>query len=168
MSTTKKLDSIISIDNESYSVVAEEAKIAEKVRQVLTIQSNNTEVTKYDGSAAKTINIKGGGGTTVSTDNNGNITITSAGNQNVFSKIAVSGQPTVEADNNTDTLTLIAGANVTIATNATNDSITISAGASDQANKIKVTTDSGDKYATITMSINEPTGGNVGDIWFKY
>lgn len=48
-------------------------------------------------------------------------------NQNAFSNIAVSGQTTVSADSKTDTLTLVAGSNVTIATNATNDSITISA-----------------------------------------
>lgn len=47
-------------------------------------------------------------------------------NQNAFSSIAVSGQTTVDADSKTDTLTLVAGTNVTITTNATNDEITIS------------------------------------------
>jgi hypothetical protein len=42
-----------------------------------------------------------------------------------FSTIAVSGQSNVVADSNTDTLTLVAGSNVTITTNATSDSITI-------------------------------------------
>jgi hypothetical protein len=44
---------------------------------------------------------------------------------NAFSSIAVAGQSTVGADSSEDTLTLIAGSNVTITTNATNDSITI-------------------------------------------
>ncbi|MBA3724302.1 MAG: MerR family transcriptional regulator, partial [Candidatus Levybacteria bacterium] len=47
--------------------------------------------------------------------------------QNIFKSIAVSGQSNVVADGNTDTLTLIAGTNVTLATDATNDSITINA-----------------------------------------
>ena len=46
-------------------------------------------------------------------------------NQNAFSNIAVSGQTTVAADSATDTLTLIAGSNVTITTSATDDSVTI-------------------------------------------
>ena len=48
-------------------------------------------------------------------------------NQNSFSNIAVSGQTTVAADTKTDTLTLVAGTNVTITTDAVTDSVTISA-----------------------------------------
>ena len=48
-------------------------------------------------------------------------------NQNAFSKVAVSGQTTVEADAKTDTLTLAAGSNVTLTTDATNDKVTIAA-----------------------------------------
>ena len=48
-------------------------------------------------------------------------------NQNAFSNIAVSGQTTVSADTTTDTLTLVAGNNVTITTDATNDKVTIAA-----------------------------------------
>jgi len=51
---------------------------------------------------------------------------TNTGDQNVFSTIAVSGQSNVVADSTSDTLTLIAGSNVTITTDATGDSITIS------------------------------------------
>ena len=46
---------------------------------------------------------------------------------NIFSTIAVAGQSSVVADSATDTLTLIAGTNVTITTNATTDAITINA-----------------------------------------
>lgn len=49
------------------------------------------------------------------------------GDQNLFSKIAVAGQSDVVADNTADTLTLVAGTNVTITTDAAADSITISA-----------------------------------------
>ena len=48
-------------------------------------------------------------------------------NQNAFSNVAVSGQSTVAADNATDTLTLVAGTNITMTTNATSDSVTINA-----------------------------------------
>ena len=44
-----------------------------------------------------------------------------------FRDIAVSGQNTVQADGVADTLTLVAGSNVTITTNNSNDSITIAA-----------------------------------------
>lgn len=44
---------------------------------------------------------------------------------NVFSAIAVSGQSDVVADSTSDTLTLVAGTNITITTNATTDTITI-------------------------------------------
>lgn len=44
-----------------------------------------------------------------------------------FKTIAVAGQDNVVADSSTDTLTFVAGSNVTITTNATNDSVTIAA-----------------------------------------
>lgn len=43
----------------------------------------------------------------------------------IFSTVAVSGQTNIVADSATDTLTFVAGENITITTNATNDSITI-------------------------------------------
>lgn len=46
---------------------------------------------------------------------------------NSFNTISVSGQSDVVADSTTDTLTLVAGSNVTITTNAGSDSITIAA-----------------------------------------
>lgn len=63
-----------------------------------------------------------GGGTS------GTVTLTNSdpgSAQNIFKNIAVSGQTTVVADNNNDTLTLAAGTNVSITTNATTDTITI-------------------------------------------
>lgn len=46
--------------------------------------------------------------------------------QNIFKNIAVSGQSTVVADSNNDTLTLVGGGGTTITTNTTTDTITIS------------------------------------------
>lgn len=48
---------------------------------------------------------------------------------NTFSTISVSGQDNVVADSTADTLTLVAGSNITITTNASSDSITIAAAA---------------------------------------
>ena len=45
--------------------------------------------------------------------------------QAIFKNVAVSGQTTIVADDNNDTLTLAAGSNVTITTNATTDTVTI-------------------------------------------
>jgi len=58
----------------------------------------------------------------------GAVTITNTdrgSSQNIFKNFAVSGQNTIIADGNDDTLTLVAGSNVTITTNATTDTITI-------------------------------------------
>jgi|CXWL01.1.fsa_nt_gi hypothetical protein len=52
---------------------------------------------------------------------------TNTGDQNIFQTISVSGQSDVVADSATDTLTLVAGSNITITTNAGTDSITIAA-----------------------------------------
>jgi len=57
----------------------------------------------------------------------GNTSGTNTGDQNTFSTIAVSGQSNVVADSTGDTLTLVAGTNVTITTDAATDSITINA-----------------------------------------
>jgi len=50
---------------------------------------------------------------------------TNTGDQNLFSTIAVSGQSNVVADAASDTLTLAAGTNIAITTNATTDTVTI-------------------------------------------
>lgn len=52
---------------------------------------------------------------------------TNTGDQSLFSTIAVAGQSNVVADSASDTLTLVAGSNVTITTDASTDTITISA-----------------------------------------
>lgn len=54
------------------------------------------------------------------------IATTAEVNQNAFSNVKV-GDTTIEADTKTDTLELVAGTNVTLTPNATNDSITIAA-----------------------------------------
>ena len=55
------------------------------------------------------------------------LTGTNSGDQLLFSAIAVAGQPDVVADAASDTLTLVAGTNITLTTNAATDTITIAA-----------------------------------------
>lgn len=60
------------------------------------------------------------------------------GSQNLFETIVVSGQSNVVADSATDTLTLTAGSNVTITTNATTDTVTIAASGASFASEAEV------------------------------
>jgi len=71
--------------------------------------SNSTEWVKL----AKLTDVAGGGG--------------GGSSSNTFSTIVVSGQNDVVADNTSDTLTLVAGSNITITTNDSSDTITIAA-----------------------------------------
>lgn len=59
-----------------------------------------------------------------------NLAGTNTGDQNLFGTFAVAGQSDVVADSTNDTLTLVAGSNITITTNASTDSITINSTAS--------------------------------------
>ena len=52
---------------------------------------------------------------------------TNTGDQNIFKNVAVAGQSTVVADSTNDTLTLVAGTNITLTTDAATDTVTITA-----------------------------------------
>ena len=73
-----------------------------------------------------TLTLTAGTGITLTTDaTNDGITITnSATGANAFGNIAVSGQSTVAADSTNDTVTFVAGSNMTITTNASGDTVT--------------------------------------------
>lgn len=58
------------------------------------------------------------------------ITGTNTGDQFIFKNVAVAGQSTVTAETTNDTLTFVAGTNVTITTDASTDSVTINASGS--------------------------------------
>jgi len=75
----------------------------------LVYNTSTNTIQVYNGSSWGSLGSGGGGG---------------EANQNAFSNIAVAGQSTVAADSTTDTLTLVAGSNITITTNASGDSIT--------------------------------------------
>lgn len=59
-----------------------------------------------------------------------NLTGVNTGDQLTFKTIAVSGQPDIVAESTTDTLNIAAGANITITTDASTDTVTISGSAS--------------------------------------
>jgi hypothetical protein len=78
-----------------------------------------------------------------------------------FKTISVSGQSDVVADSSTDTLSLIAGTNVSITTNATNDSITINADSKATSSVYLVRNNTGStilKGTLVSASGAEPSG----------
>jgi hypothetical protein len=87
---------------------------------------------------------------------------------NCFDKISVAGQSTIEADSNSDTLTVVAGTNVTITTNANNDAITINstAGGGSSSNSFETIAVAGQSSvvadsATDTLTLAAGTGISI-------
>jgi hypothetical protein len=80
---------------------------------------------------------------------------TNTGDQNLFSTIAVSGQSNVVADSTSDTLTLVAGTNVTITTDAATDAITINSSGSTPLTLVSTTTFNSSGTYTV------PAGANI-------
>lgn len=106
-------NSSITINGQSVSLggtinVSSGSSTLDGLTDVVITSPSNGQVLKYDGS--NWVN---------------NVDATGGGGSNTFSSIAVAGQPTVTADSLTDTLTLVAGTNTSITTDATTDSITI-------------------------------------------
>lgn len=99
-------------DQNLFSTVAVSGQsnvVADAASDTLTlVAGTNVTITTDAGTDAITINASGGGG-------------------NSFQTIAVAGQSDVVADSSTDTLTLVAGTNITLTTNAGTDTITIAA-----------------------------------------
>ena len=98
----------------TFAVAGQANVVADNTTDTLTfVAGSNVTLTTNAGADSITINASGGGTT-----------------QNLFDKIAVSGQSNVEADSTTDTLTFVAGSNITITTDAGTDAITINSTAS--------------------------------------
>jgi plastocyanin len=126
------------------SVNGQEDIIAESTTQGLTITAG-TNITLTSDNTAKRLTINA-----------------SAVQSNSFATIAVAGQSNVVADNSADTLTLVAGPNITITTNAGSDSITISA-TSGGGGSSGVSTGSANRlaYYASTGQVVEDTGANL-------
>lgn len=82
-------------------------------------------------------------------------------NQNAFSNVAVSGQTTVAADAKTDTLTFIAGSNVTITTDAVNDSITIASATAGDGTLSIATKTAGATNTDVTLNLSGAYSANT-------
>lgn len=99
------------------------------VTSAIQTQIDGKQATLVSGTNIKSINgasILSSGDLTLATGS-GSASGTNTGDQSLFKTISVSGQSDVVADSATDTLTLVAGSNVTITTDATTDTITIAA-----------------------------------------
>ena len=97
---------------------------------------------------------------------------TNTGDQNLFSTISVSGQDDVVADTTGDTLTLVAGSNVTITTSAAGDSVTIASSAATETTETKTTSFTAVASYIYVIDGNSitatlPVTPTVGDhVWF--
>jgi hypothetical protein len=87
-------------------------------------------------------------------------------NQNAFSTIAVSGQSNVVADGKTDTLTMVGGSNITITTDAENDSVTITSSAQANQNTFSIVAVSGQSNieADATTDTLNMAAGNLMEL----
>lgn len=75
--TTARFASGVTLNPSTNTIAANISGNAAKVANALTVQANGTQLYTYDGSAAKTINIKAGSNVTITSDSSGNITISS-------------------------------------------------------------------------------------------
>lgn len=170
----KKLDSVIKIDGESYDVVA--AKIAQPLKINVEKENNTTETYIYDGSTADgkhtelTITkVKDAEHARVADSVKNKLIITAGNGQ----KVEFDGSKELSinasvADKTKAALTITTINNGEENTTEFDGSVPAQITVGD-ANKIKVNMDSSQSaYATITISKNDPVGGAVGDIWFKY
>jgi hypothetical protein len=99
----------------------------------------------------------------------GAVTITNSDRgsaQNIFKNVAVSGQSTIVADNNNDTLTVASGTGVSLTTNATTDTLTITNTAPDQTVSLSGggTTTIGGTYPNFTISSSDQFTGTVTSV----
>ncbi len=75
--TTARFASGVTLNPSTNTIAANISGSAAKVAKALTVKANGTQLYTYDGSAAKTINIKAGSNVTITSDSSGNITISS-------------------------------------------------------------------------------------------
>jgi len=95
-----------------------------------------------------------------------NLAGTNTGDQNLFGTFAVAGQSNVVADSTNDTLTLVAGSNITITTNATTDAITINStasGSGDVVGPSSATDNAIARYDQTTGKLIQDSGITIAD-----
>lgn len=103
----------------------EKLEVAGNIKAVdIQVTGNLTGVELNDLDNVDTTGVSDGDGLVYDSATSTWVVNTSAGGNHAFHQIAVSGQSTVEADSANDILTLVAGTNLAITTNATTDTIT--------------------------------------------
>lgn len=155
MAEKLKLDSTIQIDNTDYEVQAVLAETANKVANKLTINTiksggSTTETVEFDGSKDTTVNIN-------VSDFITEIPAEYVTELELANPEYLTGRLPLKTINDQS---IIGEGNITVAG---------SGGNGGNADKIQVTMNDDNKaYATITIKSSDPSGGKVGDIWFKY
>lgn len=101
---------------------------------------------------------------------NASLDLADSAAQNTFKTIAISGQSDVVADSATDTLTLVAGSNITLTTNASTDTITIAAsGGSTPSVPSSATPVIDDKIALFDTSNSDSFAfSTIQELFFNY
>lgn len=129
----------------------------------IALGTNTTGAYVADLTAGTGISVSGGGGETA------NITVTNTdlgSAQNIFKNIAVSGQSDIVADSNNDTLTFAGGTGITLTTNATTDTLTVTnsgvTSISGTANEVEVSGSSGSVTIGLPNSVQITTDLTVG------
>ena len=109
---------------EAFAVVKETAR---RFKENTSITVTATASSAVAGDQTVNLAVTGTGITTAVAGDT--LTINSSTSANTFNTISVNGQGDVVADSTTDTLTLVAGSNITLTTDPTTDQITINASA---------------------------------------
>ena len=149
----------ITTDSNSDSITIASSAATQNVFDKIAVSGQSNIVAD---NTTDTLTLIAGANMTISTDvNNDSVTFASSGTtQNLFDKIAVSGQSNVEADSATDTLTLVAGANMTISTDVNNDSVTF-ASSQNLFDKIAVSGQSNVEADSATDTLTLVAGANM-------
>jgi len=110
----------VTTPNTTYAISCADGDSTDEEKIVLTDSGSNTDAVVLEAGTGLSIARSGDKITFTNT-----VSDTGEDNQNAFSNVAVNGQTTVAADSATDTLTLVAGTNVSITTDNSDDSVTI-------------------------------------------